>query len=135
MLFVTTISTPKFFLNKPRTLLSSLYVHLIHCVKPLSKHLKANFKHLLGMELATDAIFLVLLPVNNDLFIYIFATGVRCKITYVGNTELNNVAYISAKVTCTINFSNKETWMLRVKIWTLSFLWGEQISNLKRPPL
>ena len=135
MLFVTTISTPKIFLNKPRTLLSSLYVHLIHCVKALSKHLKPNFKHLLEMELATDAIFLVLSSVNNDLFIYIFATGVRCKITCVGNTELNNVAYISAKVTCTINFSNKETWMLRVKIWTLSFLCGEQISNLKRPLL
>ena len=97
------------FFNKPRTLLSPLYVRLIHCVKPPSKHLKANFEHLLGMESATDVIFLVLSPVNNDLFIHVFATGVGRGITYVGNTELNNVAYISVKVNCTINFSDKET--------------------------
>ena len=83
MLFVTTISTPRNFLNKPRTLLGSLYVHLIHCVKPLSKHLKANFKHLLGMELGTGVIFLVLSQVKNDLFISIFATCAGCEITYV----------------------------------------------------
>ena len=35
-----------------------------------SKHLDANFKHLLGMKLATDVIFLVLASVNNDLFMY-----------------------------------------------------------------
>ena len=61
------------------------------------------------MELATDVIFLVLSPVNNDLFIHVFATGVGRGITYVGNNELNNVAYISVKVNCTINFSDKET--------------------------
>ena len=69
------------------------------------------------MEFATDAIFLVLSSVNNDLIIYVFATGVGCQITYVGSTELNNIPYISAKVTCTINFSDKETWMLRLNIW------------------
>ena len=132
MLFVTTISTPRNFLNKPRALLGSHYVNLIHCVKPISKHLKANFKHLLGMELARDVIFLVLLPVNNDLFIYIFATGMGCEIAYVGNTGWNNVAYISAKVTCTISFSIKETWMPSKDVDT-QFPWGEQISNLKRP--
>ena len=68
------------------------------------------------MELATDVTFLVLSLVNNDLFIYVFATGVGCEITYVGNTELNNAAYINAKVTCMISFSDKETWMLRVEI-------------------
>ena len=78
------------------------------------------------MQLATDVIFLVLSLVNNDVFIYVFATGVACEITYVGNTELNNVVYISAMVTCTISFSDKETWMLRVKIWTLSFLEGSK---------
>ena len=61
------------------------------------------------MELATDVIFLVLSPVNNDLLIHVFATGVGREITYVGNTVLNNVAYISVKVNCTINFSDKET--------------------------
>ena len=120
------ITHPEIFCNKPRTLLSSFYVHLILCVKPLSKHLKANFKHLLGIELATDVIFLVLSPVTNDLFIYVFATGGGYEITYVGNTELKNVPYISAKVTCTINFIEKETLMLRVKIWTLSFLGGSK---------
>ena len=50
------------------------------------------------------------------LFTYVFATGVGCEITYVGNTELNNAAYINAKVTCMISFSDKETWMLRVEI-------------------
>ena len=61
------------------------------------------------MELATNVVFLVLPPVNNDLFIYVFATGVGCEITYIGNIELNNAEYINAKVTCTINFSDKET--------------------------
>ena len=87
------------------------------------KQLKANFKHLLA-ELATNTIFLVLSPVKNDLFFYVFATGISREITYAGNTELNNVAYIGVKVTCTIRFSDKETWMLRVKILTFSFLKG-----------
>ena len=84
-------------------------MHLIHCVKLLSKHLEANFKHLRGMGLATDVIYLVLLLVNNDLHIYLFATGVGCKVTYIGSTELNNVPYISGKVTYTIIFNDKET--------------------------
>ena len=113
------------FCNKPRTLLSYLYVYSIHCVKLLSKHLEANFEHLLGMEFAADVIFLVLSSVNNDLHIYVFATGVGCEITYVGSTELNNVPYSSAKVTCTINFSDKETWMLRL-IWMISVLEGSK---------
>ena len=75
------------------------------------------------MGLATDVIFLVLSSVNDDLNIYVFATGVGCEVTYVGSTALNNVPYISAKVTCTISFSDKETWMLRLKIWMLKFLW------------
>ena len=45
------------FCSKPRTLLSSLYVHLTQCADLLSKHLEANFKHLLRMELAVDVIF------------------------------------------------------------------------------
>ena len=57
------------------------------------------------MGLATDVIFMVLSSVNNDLHIYVFATGVDCEITDVGSTELNIVSYISAKVTCTISFS------------------------------
>ena len=68
------------------------------------------------MEFANDVIFLVLLSVNSYLVIYVFARRVGCKITYVGCTELNNVPYISAKVTCTINFSDRETWMLRLNI-------------------
>ena len=89
-----------------------LYVHLTQCAELLSKHDKANFRHLLGMELKTDAIFLVLSSVNNDLFTYVLATGVGCEIRYVGTIELKNVPYISARVTCTINFSVIETWML-----------------------
>ena len=50
----------------------SLYVHLTQCVELLSKHLEANIKHLLGMDLATDAIFLVLSSVNNYLSIYVY---------------------------------------------------------------
>ena len=46
--------------NKPRTLLSFLYVYSIHCVKLLSKYLDANVKQVLGMEFATDEIALVL---------------------------------------------------------------------------
>ena len=74
------------------------------------------------MGLGNDVIFLVLLSVNNDLLIYAFATGVGCEVTCVGSTELNNVPYISAKVTWTISFSDKETWMFRLKIWMLKFL-------------
>ena len=65
------------------------------------------------MWLATEVIFLVLSSVNNNLHIYVFATGVACEVTYVGSTELNNVSYISAKVNCTISFIDKEIWMLR----------------------
>ena len=68
------------------------------------------------MKFATDVIFLVLSSVNNELVIYVFATGVGCEITYVVSAELNNVPYISTKVTCTISFSAKETWMLRLNI-------------------
>ena len=102
--------------NKPRTVLSFLYVYSIHCVKLLSKYLEANFKHLLGMGFASDVIFVVLSSGNTYLIIYVFATGVGCEITYVVCTKLNNVPYISAKVTCTINFSEKEIWMLRLNI-------------------
>ena len=56
-----------------------------------SKHLEANFKNLLGMELVTDVVFLVLSLENNDLTIYVFATGVSCKIRSLGSTELKNV--------------------------------------------
>ena len=63
---------------------------------------------------------------NNDLFIYVFATFVDFEILYVGATELKNIAYISGKVTCTINLNVKEIWMLRLKIWMLSFLEGSK---------
>ena len=124
------------FCKKPKTLLSSPYVHLTECAKLIFKHLEENFKHLLGMELATDVIFLVLLSVNNDLCIYVFATGVGCEIRYVGTTELKDIPYISARATCMIKFNVKETSMLRLKIWMLSFL-GEHIHipNSKRPVL
>ena len=78
------------------------------------------------MEIATDVIFLVLPSINNDLIIYVFATGVGCEITYVGSTELNNVPYISAKVTCAINFSDKENWILRLNISMISVLEGSK---------
>ena len=38
------------------------------------------------MELVTDVIFLVPLSANNDLTIYVFATGVGYEIIYVGTT-------------------------------------------------
>ena len=69
------------------------------------------------MELATDVIFLVLSSVSNDLFIYVFATSVGCDIRYAGTVELKNIPYISARVTCTINFSVKETWILRLTLF------------------
>ena len=56
------------------------------------------------MEFAT-VFFLVLSQVNNDLFIYLFATGEGCEVRYVGTAEFKNVPYVSAKVSCTINFS------------------------------
>ena len=74
------------------------------------------------MELVTDVIVLVLLSGNNNLTIYESATGVGCDIRYVGTTEMKNIPYFSASAICTINFSVKETSMLRLKIWMLSFL-------------
>ena len=68
------------------------------------------------MELATDVIFLVLSLVYNDLFIHVFVTSVGCEIRYVGTAELKNILFISAKITCTINFNIKEIWMLKSKI-------------------
>ena len=44
----------------------------------------------------------------------------------LGSTELNNIPYISVKITCTINFSDKETWMLRLNIWMMSVLEGSK---------
>ena len=114
MLLVTASSKPKMFRNQPRT--------ISICVKLLSKHLEANFKHLLRMELVTDVIFLVLSSENNDLTIYIFAIGVGCKIRSIGSSQLKNVPYLSSGAACTINVSVKDTLMLRLKIWMLSFL-------------
>ena len=62
--------------------------------------------------------------------IYICVSGVDCEVTYVGTTELNNVPYISVKITCMISFSDKETWMLRLKIWILKFLGESKYSTL-----
>ena len=87
-----------------------------------SKHLEANFKNLLGMELVADVVFLVLSSENNDLTIYVYTTGAGCEIRYVGTTELKNIPYLSGRATCTINVSVKETSILRLKIWMLSFL-------------
>ena len=33
------------------------------------------------------------------------------EIRYVGTTEMKNIPYISARVSCTINVSDKETWI------------------------
>ena len=68
------------------------------------------------MELVTNVIFLVFSGGNNDLTVYVFATGVGYEIRYVGTTELKNIPYLSGRATCTINFSFKETSMLRLKI-------------------
>ena len=43
-------------------------------------------------------------------------------IKHVDTAELNYIPYISARVTCTINFSVRETCMLKLKIWILSFV-------------
>ena len=60
-------------------------------------------------------LFLVVLLVNNDLIIYVFATSVGCEVIYVDTTELKNILYISARVAWTMNFNIRETWMLRLK--------------------
>ena len=80
------------------------------------------------MELATDIIFLSLLLVNNDLFFYAFATSVGCDIRHVGTAELKNTPCISARVTCTINFSVKDA---QIKDLDTQIRGGKQISKLK----
>ena len=42
------------------------------------------------------------------LFIYAFATSVSSENRYLGTAELKNIPYISARVTCAINFSVKD---------------------------
>ena len=111
---------------------TKLYVYSIHCVKLLSKHPEANFKHILGMQFAVDVIFVVLSSLNNDLIIYVFATVVGCEITYKGCTELNNVPYISAKVTCTINFGDKETRMFSVVEGSKCITYNDHFFDKKR---
>ena len=64
------------------------------------------------MELANHIFFLILLSLNNDLFTYVFATDVGCKIRYLSTTELKYIPYITARVAYTINFSVKKTWIL-----------------------
>ena len=98
--------------------MSSLYVNLIQCEELFSNHLEANFNHLLGTELTTEVIFLVLSSLDDDLF----ATDVGCEIKYIDTTELTNIPYISARATCTINFFVKKSWMLGLNIWMLRFL-------------
>ena len=78
------------------------------------------------MDLTTDVNFLVVSSANSDLFSYIFATGVACKIRYVDITGLKNISSISARVTCIIKFSVEKARMLRLKIWILSFLKGSR---------
>ena len=80
------------------------------------------------MESVTDVTFLVLSQVNNDLFLYAFATSVACKVRYVGTVLFKNISFISAKVTCTINFSVKGA---QIKYLDTQFPGGEQVSNLK----
>ena len=135
MLFLTVFKKPKNFCYKPRTLLSFLYLDFIQCAKLLSEHLEWNFNHLLGMELVTDVVFLVLSSANNGLIIYVFASGVGCEVRYAGTTGLKNIPSLSGRATCTINVSDKETSMLRLKIWMLSFLKQSKYKTLKRPLL
>ena len=97
--FWSPLAHQEVFCNKTRTFLSSLYLHLTQWPKLLYTHLEANFKHLLWMKLVTDVIFLVLSSVNNDLSIYVFATGVGCEIRCVGTTKLKIIPYISATAT------------------------------------
>ena len=78
------------------------------------------------MDLTTDVIFLGLSSVNNDLYIYVFATRVGSEIRYLGPAEMKNSPYISARVTCTINFSLKVTWALRLKIRMFGFMEGSK---------
>ena len=48
--------------------------------------------------------------ISKQWLIYLFATGVSCEIACVDTTKLKNIPYISVRVTCTINFSIKETF-------------------------
>ena len=51
------------------------------------------------MELANDVIIVVLSSVNNDLFVYVLATGAGCEITCVGFTDekINVTQFIGNK--------------------------------------
>ena len=109
MLFVTTFSTPTIFLEQAENASEFSICIFTQCVKLLSKSLEVNFKRLYGIELLSNVTFLVLSYVNNHLFIYAFATSVDCEIRYAGTAELNYNQYICARVTCTINFSDRET--------------------------
>ena len=133
VLFVTSFRTRRNFLLQTENASEHSICIFTQFVKLFSKTLDVNFKHFLGMELATDVIFLVISQVDNYLFIYLFiyafASSVGCEIRYVDTAELNYIPYISARVTCTINFSAREIQMLKLKIWILSFLKGSKYLN------
>ena len=58
------------------------------------KHLEANFRNLLEIELTNDLTLAFLSLVNNDLCFYVVVvTGVGCEIKCVGTTESNNFLY------------------------------------------
>ena len=82
------------------------------------------------MGLVTDVVLLVLTAVNSDLHNYVFATGVGCEVTDVGSTELNNVPYISAKVTCAISSSDKKPGCLDQRSGCSNF-WEQANNSLK----
>ena len=60
------------------------------------KHLEANVKHLLRMEMVTGVLFLSLSSVNKDIIFYLLATVVGYEIRSVGTSELRNIPCISA---------------------------------------
>ena len=98
-----------------------------------SKHLEANFKNLLGMKLVTDVVFLVLSSEYNDWTIYVFATGVGCKIRSAGSTKLKNVPYLSYRPTRYNQRQCQRNFNALIKDLDVQFPGGDlKISNLKK---
>ena len=93
---------------------------LAHGKTFLSKTFKANFKNVLGIELAANVIFV-------RVYLISFVTCVGCKIIFLGTTESMNIQYVSVRATCTINFNIKPTF----KIWISSFLMRSKYLTLK----
>ena len=103
VLYVINLIKPINFLWQSENLLN----YLCRCTV---QNLEANFRNLIGVEVAVDLILPFLSLVKNDLcsFCYIFFLFVSFQIKWAWTTESTNILYISVSVTHPIKLNIKK---------------------------